>query len=69
MEILIRFSYLKSLEEDPLKLVSASYKGTYEDCSGISYGDPNQGFDDYEWSDPDYEKYLRKLEQKEGIDI
>lgn len=53
----------------PLKLVSASYKGTYEDCSGISYGDPNQGFDYYEWSDPDYEKYLRKLEQKEGIDI
>lgn len=28
----------------PLKLVSASYKGTYEDCDGCSYGDPNQGF-------------------------
>lgn len=28
----------------PLKLVSASYKGTYEECSGRSYGDPNQGF-------------------------
>lgn len=28
----------------PLKLVSASYKGTYEDCEGRSYGDPNQGF-------------------------
>lgn len=27
----------------PLKLVSASYKGTYEDCEGRSYGDPNQG--------------------------
>lgn len=28
----------------PLKLVSASYKGTYEDCTGVSYSDPNQGF-------------------------
>lgn len=28
----------------PLKLVSSSYKGTYEDCDGKSYGDPNQGF-------------------------
>lgn len=28
----------------PPKLVSASYKGTYEDCDGISYGDPEQGF-------------------------
>ena len=28
----------------PLKLVSASYKGTYEDCAGVSYNDPNQGF-------------------------
>lgn len=28
----------------PLKLVSASYKGTYEECQGKSYGDPDQGF-------------------------
>lgn len=28
----------------PLKLVSASYKGTYEVCNGKSYGDPNQGW-------------------------
>ena len=28
----------------PLKLVSASFKGTYEDLSNPSYGDPNQGF-------------------------
>lgn len=28
----------------PLKLVSASYKGTYEDCNGRSYGDPEQGW-------------------------
>jgi hypothetical protein len=28
----------------PLKLVSASYTGTYEDCDGKSYADPNQGF-------------------------
>ena len=28
----------------PLKLVSLSYKGTYEECPGRSYGDPEQGF-------------------------
>ena len=28
----------------PLKLVSASYEGTYEECDMRSYGDPNQGF-------------------------
>lgn len=28
----------------PLKLVSASYKGTYEECDSRSYSDPDQGF-------------------------
>lgn len=28
----------------PLKLVSASYKGTYEGCDMRSYSDPEQGF-------------------------
>lgn len=28
----------------PLKLVSVRYKGSYEDCHGISLTDPNQGF-------------------------
>lgn len=28
----------------PLKLVSASFKGTYEDCKGFSTRDPDQGF-------------------------
>ena len=28
----------------PLKLVSASYKGEYEECDGFSESDPNQGF-------------------------
>lgn len=28
----------------PLKLVSVSFKGTYEDCQGKSFGDPNHGF-------------------------
>ena len=28
----------------PLKLVSASYTGTYEECEGRSYSDPNQGW-------------------------
>ena len=33
----------------PLKLVSASYKGTYEECEGRSYGDPEQGFSKTYW--------------------
>ena len=28
----------------PLKLVSPQYNGTYEQCTGKSYGDPDQGF-------------------------
>ena len=33
----------------PLKLVSASYKGTYEECEGRSYNDPNQGWAPLPW--------------------
>lgn len=33
----------------PLKLVSASYKGTYEECDMRSYGDPEQGFGKTYW--------------------
>ena len=29
----------------PFKLVSASYSGTYEECKGRSYIDPNQGWE------------------------
>lgn len=46
----------------PLKLVSASYKGTYEDCKGRSYGDPNQGFGKFNWSHSDYTNILEKLQ-------
>ena len=35
----------------PLKLVSASYKGTYEGCKMRSYNDPNQGFFKTYWRD------------------
>lgn len=35
----------------PLKLVSASYKGTYEECDMRSYGDPNQGFYKTYWEE------------------
>lgn len=35
----------------PLKLVSASYKGTYEDCDGRSYDDPEQGFCKTYWDE------------------
>lgn len=39
--------------EYPLKLVSASYKGTYEECAGRSYGDPEQGFRKTYWDEYD----------------
>lgn len=35
----------------PLKLVSASYKGTYEECEMRSYGDPDQGFYKTYWEE------------------
>lgn len=35
----------------PLKLVSASYKGTYEECDMRSYSDPNQGFYKTYWDE------------------
>ena len=39
----------------PLKMVSVSYKGTYESCKGRSYSDPEQGFGKYTW---DYRPYF-----------
>lgn len=50
----------------PLKLVSASYRGTYEECRGRSYGDPNQGFGKYTWAHNDYAEYLDKLKAAES---
>lgn len=49
----------------PLKLVDIEYQGTYEECTGVSYGDPDQGFypvdwdgkrdgEDYDDDEPDY---------------
>lgn len=59
----------------PLKLVSASYKETYEDCKGRSYGDPNQGFfkaywnykdsNHSYWYSSDYKTILNKLIDRE----
>lgn len=33
----------------PLKLVSWSYSGTYEECEACSYNDPNQGCEKLSW--------------------
>lgn len=52
--------------EYPLKLVSASYKGTYEDCKGRSYSDPNQGFSKGYWYQDDYERYYKKIKKAEN---
>lgn len=45
----------------PLKLVSMSYKGTYEDCMLPSYGDPNQGFYKTYWTNQEREAW-RKMQ-------
>lgn len=41
----------------PLKLVSAGYEKTYEECSGFSYDDPNQGFFKGYWDKVPYKKF------------
>lgn len=48
----------------PLKLVSVSYRGTYESCKGRSYCDPNQGLDKGYWSQKEYQKYFDKLQEQ-----
>lgn len=48
----------------PLKLVSASYNGTYEDLKTYSYGDPEQGFGETKReSENKYFKYLESLRE------
>ena len=53
----------------PLKLVSPSYKGTYEDCRGRSYGDPNQGFGKHKWSHLDYADILKRIQSAEAKNV
>ena len=55
----------------PLKLVSASYRGDYENCKGRSYGDPEQGFGAHTWEQHiwygrSYEDYFEKLIELEN---
>jgi len=48
----------------PLKLVSASYQGTYEDLETYSYGDPEQGFTETKRENKNmYFKYLDNLRE------
>lgn len=47
----------------PLKLVSASYTGTYEECEGRSYGDPAQGF--YQLTRKQAQKYMEERRKYE----
>ena len=46
----------------PLKLVSVRYKGTYEDCEGCSYDDPNQGLTPLTWEEAD--TYIRLQKER-----
>lgn len=56
----------------PLKLVSCSYKGTYEKCEGVSIADPNQGFPalkrenmNNDYPGLTYESMLRRVKKAE----
>ena len=40
-----------------------SYKGSYEDCNGRSYGDPNQGFTKGYWEQSDYFEYAELVKK------
>lgn len=56
----------------PLKLVSCTYKGTYEDCTGRSYSDPEQGWVEIKRDSYDYEAMVNRInreleKQKEAI--
>ena len=48
----------------PLKLVSASYKGTYEDCDMVSYCDPEQGFTKEYWNNRYTALYYKYRDEK-----
>lgn len=48
----------------PLKLVSMSYKGTYEDCTMRSYSDPEQGFGKTYWEEECDEKQSSSTKQE-----
>lgn len=54
--------------EYPLKLVSVEYEGTYEECKGRSYSDPDQGFPKKTWRNRRYERYLRKTLEAEDVE-
>lgn len=51
----------------PLKLVSASYRGTYEDCKGVSYGDPEQGFGAHKWNEQEYRRLYNRVKELNNI--
>ena len=51
----------------PLKLVSASYKKSYEECPGCSYSDPNQGFCKGNWDSGDYKEFKDKIIEAEKL--
>ena len=58
----------------PLKLVSASYKKSYEECYMFSYGDPEQGFYKTYWNSKPwfdksitFEDYYFKCTQKNHL--
>lgn len=48
----------------PLKLVSLSYKGTYEECKEKSYSDPDQGFFRTYWTNEERKEWRLSNEQQ-----
>lgn len=50
----------------PLKIVSASYKGTYEDCEGISYLDPKNAKTPLTWEEA---REYAKIENNDVVEL
>ena len=66
------YSHDINLLKYPLKLVSCSYTGTYEDCMGRSYNDPEQGWIKTKRDSLDYITFVEQInremeQQKEAL--
>ena len=55
------YNYDINLLRYPLKLVSCTYKGTYEDCKGRSYNDPEQGWIAIKRDSQDYKELVAQI--------
>ena len=46
---------------------SKSYRGTYENCKGVSYGDPEQGCSAHKWNEQEYRRLYNRVKELNNI--